>query len=152
MTRDQKVIDGLNHLLADGTVFYQKLRHYHWNVAGEDFFTLHAKFEQLYTAWALSLDAVAERILMLDGVPLHTLQSLLEASSLEEDDSVPAAPAMVDAIIADLRTLCERAGEVITDAEAAADRGTVNLLDDLLDGMQKDIWMLGAWKGERAFA
>jgi starvation-inducible DNA-binding protein len=152
MTGDLKVIDGLNHLLADGTVFYQKLRHYHWNVAGEDFFTLHEKFEQLYTAWALSLDAVAERILMLDGVPLHTLRSLLEASSLEEDESVPAAAGMVDAIIADLRTLCERAGEVITDAEAAADRGTVNLLDDLLDRMQKDIWMLGAWKGERAWA
>jgi starvation-inducible DNA-binding protein len=152
MTGDLKVIDGLNHLLADGTVFYQKLRHYHWNVAGEDFFTLHEKFEQLYTAWALSLDAVAERILMLDGVPLHTLRSLLEASSLEEDESVPAAAGMVDAIIADLRTLCERAGEVITDAEAAADRGTVNLLDDLLDGMQKDIWMQGAWKGERAWA
>jgi starvation-inducible DNA-binding protein len=152
MTGDLKVIDGLNHLLADGTVFYQKLRHYHWNVAGEDFFTLHEKFEQLYTAWALSLDAVAERILMLDGVPLHTLRSLLEASSLEEDESVPAAAGMVDAIIADLRTLCERAGEVITDAEAAADRGTVNLLDDLLDSMQKDIWMLGAWKGERAWA
>jgi starvation-inducible DNA-binding protein len=152
MTGDQKVIDGLNHLLADGTVFYQKLRHYHWNVAGEDFFTLHAKFEQLYTAWALSLDAVAERILMLEGMPLHTLRSLLEASSLEEDETVPAAPAMVDAISADLRTLCERAGQVIADAETAADRGTVNLLDDLLDSMQKDIWMLGAWKGERVWA
>jgi starvation-inducible DNA-binding protein len=152
MTGDQKVIDGLNHLLADGTVLYQKLRHYHWNVTGEDFFTLHEKFELLYTAWAASLDAVAERILMLEGVPLHTLRSLLEASRLEEDESVPAAPAMVDAVIADLRTLCERAGEIIGDAEAAADRGTVNLLDDLLDGMQKDIWMLGAWKGERAWA
>jgi hypothetical protein len=29
---EKGVVDGLNGLLADATVFYQKLRHYHWNV------------------------------------------------------------------------------------------------------------------------
>ena len=40
--------DQLNTLVADFTIFYQKLRHYHWNVKGEDFFRLHEKFEEIY--------------------------------------------------------------------------------------------------------
>ncbi|MFP3855078.1 MAG: ferritin-like domain-containing protein, partial [Anaerolineales bacterium] len=39
----------LNTLIADFTVFYQKLRHYHWNIKGEEFFMLHEKFKEIYT-------------------------------------------------------------------------------------------------------
>jgi starvation-inducible DNA-binding protein len=147
---EQKVIDGLNGLLADATVLYQKLRHYHWNVVGPHFYELHEKFEALYTAWAGSIDEVAERILMIEGVPLHTLASLLAAAGLEEDESIPAAPAMVDAVVSDLTAIHTRAGTLIATAEAAGDRGTVNLLDGLRDGIEKDLWMLGAWKKESA--
>jgi starvation-inducible DNA-binding protein len=145
---ERNVADGLNGLLADATVFYQKLRHYHWNVAGPGFFELHAKFEVVYTGWAVTIDEVAERILMIDGVPLHTLASLLEASTLLEDESIPPAREMVDAVLADLKQLRTRAGAVIEAAEAAADRGTVNLLDGVRDGIEKEIWMFGAWKKE----
>lgn len=145
-----KVIDGLNGLLADATVFYQKLRHYHWNVEGRHFFELHEKFEELYTGWAGSIDEIAERILMVEGVPLHTLASMLEAARIHEDDATPAAPAMVEAIRADLRTLLEASGELIEVAEEAGDRGTVNLLDGLRDGIEKDVWMLRSWTKEAA--
>jgi starvation-inducible DNA-binding protein len=148
MAENQKVVDGLNGLLADGTVFYQKLRHYHWNVGGRDFFTLHVKFEELYTAWSVTLDEIAERILMLGGIPLHTLASLLQRAELEEDESIPAAADMVDALLSDLAVLRERAVAVIDQAEATGDRSTANLLDALHDAMDKDAWMLSAWKKE----
>jgi starvation-inducible DNA-binding protein len=148
MVANEKVIDGLNGLLADATVFYQKLRHYHWNVEGRKFFELHEKFEELYTGWADSIDEIAERILMVEGVPLHTLASMLDAAKLDEDASVPGAPEMVDRVLADLDTLHQRAGAVLDTAEDADDRGTANLLDDLRDGMEKDLWMLRSWKKE----
>lgn len=150
MKQDQKVISGLNGLLADATVFYQKLRHYHWNVEGQDFFTLHPKFEELYTAWALTIDGVAERILTVGGVPLHTLTAMLKETRIHEDDSLRPAREMVEETVADLRRLCERVGEITDAAEAAGDRGTTNMLDDLRDAMEKDIWMLSAWKKETA--
>jgi starvation-inducible DNA-binding protein len=150
MASKERVVDGLNGLLADATVFYQKLRHYHWNVEGRHFFELHTKFEELYDGWAASIDEIAERILMVSGVPLHTLRSLLEAAGLEEDDTIPAAGVMVERVVADLRRLHERAGEVIETAEAADDRGTANLLDELRDGLEKDIWMLQTWQKESA--
>jgi len=152
MNENQKVIDGLNGLLANATVFYQKLRHYHWNVAGREFFALHEKFEQLYTGWADSIDELAERILMVGGVPLHTLQSMLNVARIKEDESVRAAPEMVDLVIADLQALAGQVREVIEAAEAAEDRGTVNLLDGLLDGLEKETWMLTAWKKDAVWA
>lgn len=148
MAVTKPVVEGLNGLLADATVFYQKLRHYHWNVEGRTFFELHEKFEELYTGWAEGIDQLAERILMIDGVPLHTLASMLQAAHLKEDETVPSAPEMVDAVLADLDTLHERAGAVLELAEEAGDRGTANLLDDLRDGMEKELWMLRSWKNE----
>jgi starvation-inducible DNA-binding protein len=147
---EKGVVDGLNALLADATVFYQKLRHYHWNVDGSHFFELHGKFEELYEGWAGSIDELAERILMLGETPLHTLRSLLDAARLVEDDTTPAAAAMVDAVVADLEALHSSAGEVIEAAESAGDRGTANLLDELRDGIEKDAWMLRAWRKESA--
>lgn len=145
-------VEGLNRLLADSTVFYQKLRHYHWNVEGRTFFELHEKFEELYDRWAVQIDEVAERILMLEGTPLHTLRSLLDNAELSEDEETPPAREMVARIEADLSALHETAGRVIEVAEADDDRGTANLLDDLRDGMEKDLWMLGAWQKEAAKA
>lgn len=148
--KNEKVIDGLNGLLADATVFYQKLRHYHWNVDGRHFFELHEKFEELYTGWAVSIDEIAERILMIEGVPLHTLKSMLGVAQLKEDEDIPTATAMVDAIMADIEELHGRAGGVIETAEEVEDRGTANLLDDLRDGMEKNLWMLRSWKKQAA--
>jgi starvation-inducible DNA-binding protein len=148
MTNTARATEGLNQLLADATVFYQKLRHYHWTVSGRHFYELHTKFEALYTQWADTIDELAERILMLDGIPLHTLGSMLHEARLQEDETVPAAPEMVAAILADLRRMHAEAGEVIGLAEEAGDRGTTNVLDALRDAMEKDMWMLEAWGRE----
>jgi starvation-inducible DNA-binding protein len=150
MNESTQVVGELNGLLADATVFYQKLRHYHWNVEGAHFFELHAKFEELYTRWADSIDEIAERILMVGGVPLHTLKSMLDVAELVEDESTPAAPLMVDNITADLQALLQRTARLVDTAEAAGDRGSVNMLDALRDGMEKDVWMLRTWKKETA--
>jgi starvation-inducible DNA-binding protein len=150
MTGNERVVDGLNGLLADATVFYQKLRHYHWNVEGRHFFEMHEKFEEIYDRWADIIDDVAERILMVEGIPLHTLKSLLNTASLDEDETTPAADAMVDAVVDDLRALHARAGKVLEGAEEVGDRGTANMLDEIRDGMEKDLWMLRAWRKESA--
>ncbi|MGD2067488.1 MAG: Dps family protein [Gemmatimonadota bacterium] len=152
MTTDQQVIDGLNDLLADATVFYQKLRHFHWNVEGRTFFELHEKFEELYTGWADNIDEIAERILMVEGVPLHTLASMLKSARLKEEEAIPTAPEMVAMVLADLEAMHANSGQLVETADEAGDRGTANLLDDLRDGMEKDLWMLRAWKKETAAA
>ncbi len=46
--------ESLNTQVANFSVLYMKLHNYHWYVKGENFFTLHVKFEELYTEAALS--------------------------------------------------------------------------------------------------
>ncbi|MFO8035679.1 MAG: DNA starvation/stationary phase protection protein [Anaerolineales bacterium] len=136
----------LNVLIADFTVFYQKLRHYHWNVKGPQFFKLHEKFEEIYTEVGDVIDELAERVVGLDGVPLHTLADMLDATSLEEDPDMPAPGVMVDRSIADMETLTESLQDIIEKAEDAEDRTTTNLLDDIKDGLEAHLWMLKAWE------
>ncbi|HCN14489.1 MAG TPA: DNA starvation/stationary phase protection protein, partial [Moraxellaceae bacterium] len=54
------IVEQLNTLLANYHVFYTNVRGYHWNVRGSDFFTLHVKFEELYTALQIQIDEIAE--------------------------------------------------------------------------------------------
>ncbi len=70
--------------MANFSVLYMKLHHYHWYVKGENFFTLHVKFQELYTEAALHLDTIAERMLSLRTLPTATLEEQLQLSSIKE--------------------------------------------------------------------
>ena len=144
----KEMIEKLNLLIADFTVFYQKLRHYHWNVKGDQFFMLHEKFEEIYTDVGDVIDELAERIVGLEGTPLHTLAHMLETTSLKEDGELPAPAKMVDRSVADIRTLNKRLLEAIEIGENAEDRTTVNLLDEIHDGLEAHLWMLAAWQAK----
>lgn len=139
-----KLTHDLNRLIADATVFYQKLRHYHWNVHGPGFFVLHGEFERLYTAWEDVIDELAERVRTLGSTPIHTLADVLAEARLEEDAGVPDAHAMVRRVAGDLEALHAHITDVLDDAHANS-RGTADLLGDVLDRIEKDLWMLGAW-------
>jgi len=141
---DTTTAENLNRLLADATVFYQKLRHYHWNVSGPRFFQYHELFESLYTAWADAIDEIAERILQLDAVPYHTLSDMLAAATIAEDPEIPSGEVMLQRTRADLQLLH---GEMCVGAEAAeanADRVTTGMLDGLCTATEKTLWMIGA--------
>jgi len=137
----------LNHLLANYQVHYQKMRNYHWNVRGPMFFDLHIKFEELYTAAALKVDALAERVLALGAKPLSTLKDQLAAASLAEDHGDPDAKAMVAGTLADLEALNAEVRAAVKEAGAADDDATVNLLEPFADEQEPTAWMLRAWLG-----
>lgn len=138
-------VDALEDLLADHLIFYHKLRSYHWNVKGPDFFELHQKFEEQYEASADYADALAERIIALDGTPHRTLTSALEVAALDEDADVPSPERMVANVVDDLETLNDRALEIIDRAEDAGHRTTANLLDDIVDEQKEVQWMFEAF-------
>lgn len=141
-----KVTEGLNVLTADAMVLYQKLHHYHWNISGDEFFSLHAKFEELYDYWAVVLDDVAERVLTIGGTPPRTLGEVLETTSLEEDPGLPEDDEdFVKNIMDDFNSVISSTLSVVEAAEEANDRGTVALLDDIRGELEKQVWMLKAY-------
>lgn len=137
----------LNQLLADYSVFYQKLRIFHWTVKGPMFFQLHVKFEEMYNAAALSVDEIAERIVGLGARPLGRMADYVSASTLSEADGSPDASEMVRALIADQRSLVSglRAGSA--EAADAHDALTANMLEEMADTEEKTAWMLEAYLG-----
>lgn len=72
------VASALHQLLADFQVHYTNLRGMHWNIKGHGFFVLHEKFESMYDDTAEKIDEIAERILMLGGVPENKFNLLAE--------------------------------------------------------------------------
>lgn len=143
----KELLNELNQLLADEMVFYQKLRNFHWNVRGPAFFQLHEKFEAMYNASAMQVDAIAERILALGGRPKSTLDEYLKASRLSEQPERIKADAMVGELASDLKTLIEYIDEVRKHADELGDDTTVNLMDDTGDAHEQDAWMFRAWLG-----
>lgn len=143
----EPLVHGLRKIQADSTVFYQKLRHYHWNVRGRQFLALHGKFEELYESWAEIIDEVAEAVVILGETPLTTLRAVLQEASLEEDEEIPAAEEMIRRTVADLAALVARFNEA---AAEAGDGRTANLLEGIRDEQQKELWMLRAMLAVRA--
>ena len=151
MSTTANVIDELNGILADATVFYYKLHHFHWNVKGEHFFTLHEKFEELYNEWANIIDDVAERILELGGVTLPSLSVCLTQTSIKEASAAPQDHRqMVQATVDDVHAQRARMLKAQLVAQEAKDKTTENILDQFVDKSAQHVWMLNAFLGKTA--
>ena len=87
----ESVVAALKQLLADYQIFYTSLRGFHWNVKGKGFFTLHAKYEELYNDAAEKIDEIAERILQLGYTPENRFSEYLKTSNIKEDGNLPCA-------------------------------------------------------------
>ena len=95
------IVSEMNILLADYTIYYQKLRSFHWNVMGENFFDLHNKFEELYTDARIKIDEIAERILTLRYHPVSLFSKYLEMASIKEESAFVTDKEMVGSLLSD---------------------------------------------------
>jgi len=132
----------LNNQVANFSVLYMKLHHYHWYVKGENFFTLHLKFEELYTEVALHLDTTAERMLSLRTLPIATLKEQLQISSIKEASGDENAQLMVKTLADDFDTVCTELTEGITLAEDKDDQPTADMFIAIRTSLEKHRWML----------
>ncbi len=142
------ITDTLNQQVANFSVLYMKLHHYHWYVKGENFFTLHVKFQELYTEAALHLDTIAERMLALGTLPTATLKEQLQLSSIAEAEGDENAQGMVQALADDFNTICTELTEGITAAEDKDDQPTADMFIAIRTSLEKHRWMLEAYLAE----
>ena len=85
--KTEKTVEEFNTLLADYHLYYQKIRNFHWNVMGHNFFDLHEKFEEMYEDAKIKVDEIAERILTLRYQPTSNYSDYLKMSNLKESPS-----------------------------------------------------------------
>lgn len=142
--KTKKTVVGLQKLLANLQLYYTNLRGFHWNVKGTLFFGAHEKFEEYYDATADHIDEVAERILMLGGVPAHNFSDYLKTASIKESGVLTDPTEMFKLVLDYLKELLAVEREVLNAASEAEDEGTVALVSDLISGHEKDVWMIAA--------
>ena len=145
---DNKLIKELNQLLSDFHIYYQNTRGFHWNIKGTNFFQLHAQFEELYTEALTTIDEVGERILTIGGRPLHTFDDYKATSKLNVYKDVYVDREIVTALIELLGGLVKQENVVKDLAVEAGDNETEDMMIALINGQQKNIWMLTAWMGQ----
>ena len=140
-------VKNLNNLLSNYQIYYQNLRNFHWNITGKYFFDLHSIFEELYNEAKLNIDEIAERILTLREKPVSTLKKYLEMADLEEIET-DSPQEMVKHILQNHKILIQDMREIIQEASAIDDEGTVDLISSFLFSIEKKSWMLDAWLSE----
>ncbi|NLF43562.1 MAG: DNA starvation/stationary phase protection protein [Bacteroidales bacterium] len=140
-----ELIEKLNDLLANYQVFYQNTRGFHWNIKGEKFFELHVKFEELYTDLQLKIDEIAERVLTLGGVPLHSFNDYLNNSEVKAVQNVTDGSKCIQSILDSFKILLEKQRAILNVSAEADDEGTNAMASDYIREQEKQVWMYSSW-------
>ncbi|MBW7455438.1 Dps family protein [Paenibacillus sepulcri] len=142
-----KLHDILNKQISTWSVLYVKLHNFHWYVKGNQFFTLHVKFQELYEEATLVVDDFAERLLALEGKPVATMTEHLKLSSVKEATGKEEATQMVDSLIDDFTVVAGELKEGMEEAEKKGDETTADMLLAVHKSLEKHLWMLKAFNG-----
>jgi len=135
----------LNILLANFQVYYQNLRGLHWNIRGKRFFDLHLKFEELYNDSQLKIDLIAERVLTLGAVPLHTFGDYIKNSKLTVGKDIHNDEQAIALILDSVSRLLKIERVILSQASEINDEGTSSMMSDFIVEQEKTVWMLSAW-------
>jgi len=140
----EKLIELMKVLLADTVAFRIKAQYYHWNVEGPDFMQYHDLFSKLYTEADGNVDDIAEHIRALSAYAPGSFKRFSELTSIQDEDTIPAAIEMINRIAQDNVKLHASLTAAHKVADELGQRGVVNFLEGLLDANEKTQWMLRA--------
>ncbi len=143
----EKLVEVLNTQIANWSLLFTKLHNYHWYVKGQQFFTLHVKFEELYTEAALHVDNLAERLLALGGSPIATLQGILDTATIKDAAGHESAAEMVRTLVDDFGTMVHELKEGMGIANREDDETTGDMLLAIHYSLEKHVWMLKSFLG-----
>lgn len=138
----EKLYQVLNKQVANFSVLFTKLHHFHWYVTGPQFYQLHAKFEEFYDEVNELYDAFAERILMIGGAPVSNLKGYLAITSLKEASGTEKPEEMIKHILDDYKLISTELKEALKISQDLGDEVTADLLIQTLSSFEKHIWML----------
>ncbi|PQJ81594.1 Dps family protein [Polaribacter glomeratus] len=144
----QNLVEKLNGLLSNFQIYYQNLRGLHWNIKGKNFFELHVKFEEFYTDSQVKIDEIAERILTIQGKPLHTFQDYINEASVPVGKDISNDVEGVELVVNSLSELLKIERSILSLSDETNDEGTNSMMSDFIAEQEKTIWMLNSWLGK----
>ena len=140
-----EIVVSLNTLLANYQVFYNKLRNFHWNIEGPDFFELHEEFENEYNIVKENIDIVAERIRVFGVKTNFTMKKTMELSKIEEKDKNFSALEMVREVLNDYEILHDNMLDAVNASLETGDVVTENMMIEFMTELEKRHWMFTSY-------
>ena len=93
---------------------------------------------------------VAERVLTLGGVPLHTFEEYIKNNRLEVGKNVSKDVDAVNLIINSLSDLLKIERVILDETDKINDEGTNSMMSDFIKEQEKTIWMCKFLTGEKS--
>ena len=143
--QSQELVSSLNGLLSSYQIQYMNARGFHWNIKGRNFFELHLKFEEIYNQLLLKVDEIAERILTIEGQPLHAFSDYIAQSQIAEAKGISDGTKALENLLNGFTTLITEQRSILSKASNADDEGTAALMSDYISEQEKLVWMLRAY-------
>ena len=139
---NRPVIEALKIVLADSYTLYLKTQHFHWNVTGPQFRSLHLLFEEQYTDLQSAVDIIAERIRSLGDAAPGSFAAFLKHTGIKEAENVPEAEKMVTTLASDQDVILSSLQKTLEAAQKAGDEVTIGMVTERMTIHEKNRWML----------
>ena len=138
------VVLELKNLLADTYTLYLKTQYYHWNMKGQNFYSVHKMLEEQYEELALTIDEVAEQISMLGYIAPGSFSEFEKVTEI----SPPSHDISFDTMLHDLLKSHEVIYKRINISIKKVDKEGDEVVHDLLVGQlakhRKFMWLLSS--------
>jgi starvation-inducible DNA-binding protein len=134
----------LQAVLVDLLELQSQAKQAHWNLVGPHFRSIHLEFDEIVDIVRENADTIAERMRALEVVPDGRTRTVVDTTTL---GAFPAGEISVDRAVA---VIAERTLNVVNVIRAVHDEvdeqdpTSADLLHVVLEGLEKQRWMLTA--------
>jgi starvation-inducible DNA-binding protein len=136
--------ENLQQVLVDLIELHLQGKQAHWNVIGTNFRDLHLQLDELVDFAREGSDTIAERMRALDAVPDGRSDTVAAATTLPDFPAYEhGATEVVDLVTARTYAAVDTM-RAVHDAVDAEDPSTADLLHQLIDGLEKQAWLIKA--------
>lgn len=135
LNHNKKVAAKLQEFLADSYATLIQTQNLHWNIEGDNFFSVHKLTEEIYDEQFAAIDEIAERLRALGQKVEAGFDVFAKQSKIKNEPTLKAA-------IAAQEQAAKTATELADLADDADDIGTEDLAVARLKQHQKNAWML----------
>lgn len=142
--KNHQTIVVLENVLANSYALLIKTQNYHWNVAGENFKSLHELFEVQYNDLFESVDLIAERLRALGHKVDASFDAFAKLSAGKKANKNAASAEMIKDLINDNEALVKVLKAGIKTAQDENDEGTADIFITRIKALEKAVWMLEA--------
>ena len=120
----------------------------HWNVVGTNFRDLHLQLDELVDFAREGSDTIAERMRALDAVPDGRSDTVAAATTLPDFPAYEHSTTEVVDLITARTYAAVDTMRAVHDAVDAEDPSTADLLHQLIDGLEKQAWLIKSENGK----